>query len=47
MSASEDDIVDEIFKTIGTIQSMKKKLDNAYNNGIKKNLKRQTHRLKF
>jgi hypothetical protein len=36
MSASEDDIVDELFKTIGTIQSMKNKLDNAYYNGIKK-----------
>ncbi len=36
MSASEDDIVDEFFKTIGTIQSMKGSLDNAYYNGIKK-----------
>jgi hypothetical protein len=36
MAATEDDIVDEFFKTIGTIQSMKNKLDNAYYNGIKK-----------
>jgi hypothetical protein len=36
MAATEDDIVDEFFKTIGTIQSMKNKLDNAYYDGIKK-----------
>jgi hypothetical protein len=36
MAATEDDIVDEFFKTIGTIQSMKNKLGNAYYNGIKK-----------
>jgi hypothetical protein len=33
MSASEDDIVDEFFKTIGTIQSIKGILDNAYYDG--------------
>jgi hypothetical protein len=35
MAATEDDIVDEFFKTIGTIQSMKNNLDNAYYDGIK------------
>ena len=35
MAATEDDIVDEFFKTIGTIQSMKNNLDNAYLDGIK------------
>ena len=45
MSASEDDIVDEFFKTIGTIQSMKNKLDNAYYNGIKKILNKANKEL--
>jgi len=35
MAATEDDIVDEFFKTVGTIQSIKNKLDDAYYNGIK------------
>jgi L-2-hydroxyglutarate oxidase LhgO len=35
MAATEDDIVDEFFKTIGTIQSMKNNLDIVYYNGIK------------
>ena len=35
MAATEDDIVDEFFKTVGTIQSIKNKLDNAYYDGIK------------
>ena len=39
MAATEDDIVDEFFKTIGTIQSMKNNLDNAYLDGIKEILK--------
>jgi len=35
MAATEDDIVDEFFKTIGTIQSMKNNLDIVYYDGIK------------
>jgi hypothetical protein len=35
MAATEDDIVDEFFKTIGTIQSMKNNLGNVYLDGIK------------
>jgi hypothetical protein len=35
MSASEDDIVDEFFKTIGTIQSIKGSLDDVFYDGIK------------
>jgi hypothetical protein len=45
MSASEDDIVDEFFKTIGTIQSMKDSLDNAYYNGIKEILNKANEEL--
>jgi hypothetical protein len=45
MTATEDDIVDEFFKTIGTIQSMKGSLDNAYYNGIKKILNKANKEL--
>jgi hypothetical protein len=45
MTATEDDIVDEFFKTIGTIQSIKGSLDNAYYNGIKKILNKAKNEL--
>jgi hypothetical protein len=45
MSASEDNIVDEFFKTIGTIQSMKGILDNAYYDGIKEILNKANKEL--
>jgi hypothetical protein len=35
MAATEDDIIDDFFKTIGTIQSMKNNLGNVYYDGIK------------
>jgi hypothetical protein len=47
MSASEDDIEDDFFKTIGTaILSMKNKLDIAYYDGIKKILKKAKKKVK-